>query len=48
MWVVLIARILETMFIVGSLGSLVVLVLTGIEDIETLFGMDDDDKEKSS
>ena len=46
MWVVLIARILEGMFIVGSLGSLVVLVLTGIEDIETLFGMDE--KEKSS
>lgn len=43
-WVVFIARILEGMFIVGSLGSLVVLVLSGIEDIETLFGMDEEEK----
>ena len=33
------ARILETMFVVGAVGCLVVLVLTGIEDLRTLFGM---------
>jgi hypothetical protein len=36
----LIARFLEGMFVLGSLGSFVVLVLSGIEDLETLFGMD--------
>jgi hypothetical protein len=40
--VVIPARILEGMFIVGSMGSFVVLVLTGIEDIEMLFGMDEE------
>jgi hypothetical protein len=39
-WVVLLARILEGMFIVGSVGSFVVLVLRGIKDRKTLFGMD--------
>jgi len=43
-WVVIPARILEGMFIVGSMGSFVVLVLTGIQDIETLFGMDEEKK----
>ena len=33
-----IVRILEAMFVVGALGSVVVLVLTGIEDVEMLFG----------
>jgi len=36
----LIARFLEEIFVLGSLGSFVVLVLTRIEDLETLFGMD--------
>ncbi len=40
--VVLLARILESMFIVGSMGSFVVLVLTGIEDLKTLLGMEED------
>ena len=42
--VVLLARILEGMFIVGSMGSLVVLVLSGIEDMKTLLGMDEEEK----
>lgn len=39
-WVVLLARSLEGMIIVGSIGSSVVLVLSGIKDRKTLFGMD--------
>lgn len=31
-------HVLEAMFIVGGIGSAIVLVLTGIEDIETLVG----------
>jgi hypothetical protein len=31
---------LEGMFIAGTLGSVVVLALSGIEDIERLFSMD--------
>jgi len=38
-WVVTaLIRILEGMFVVGALGSTVVLVLSGIEDLKTLFG----------
>ena len=33
-------RVLETMFAVGAIGSCIVLILTGIEDIETLLGKD--------
>ena len=36
-------RILETMFAVGAIGSAIVLVLSGIEDIETLLGTDKPD-----
>ena len=36
------ARILEIMFAVGVVGSTVVLVLSGIEDIKTLFGGEDE------
>jgi hypothetical protein len=39
-WVVLLARILEGMFIVGSIVPFVVLVLSGTKDRKTLFGMD--------
>jgi hypothetical protein len=31
-------RLLETMFVLGGIGSFLVLILTGIEDLETLFG----------
>jgi hypothetical protein len=34
-------RLLELIFAVGLAGSAVVLVLSGIEDIETLIGSDD-------
>jgi hypothetical protein len=43
-WVVLVARFLDAMFIVGSMGSFVVLVLTGIEDVKTLLGLDEEEK----
>ncbi len=41
---VIAVRILETMFIVGAIGCVVVLALTAIEDLRTLFGRDDVDK----
>ena len=34
----------ESMFIVESIGSFVVLVLTGIEDVETLPGLEQEEK----
>ena len=33
-------RLLEGMFALGTVGSVLVLILTGIEDIETLLGKD--------
>ena len=41
---VIAVRTLETMFIVGAIGCIVVLALTAIEDLRTLFGRDDVDK----
>jgi hypothetical protein len=35
------ARLLETMFVVGLLGSLGVLLISFVEDAETLFHMED-------
>ena len=35
-------RILEVMFIVGALGSVLVLVLSAIDDVRVLLGSDDD------
>jgi hypothetical protein len=32
---------LEGMFVVGTLGSIIVLVLSGIEDLKTLFGREE-------
>jgi hypothetical protein len=40
--VVLLVRILEGMFVVGALGSAVVLVLSGIEDLKLLFGREEE------
>jgi hypothetical protein len=37
----LLARTLETMFVVGIIGSLGVLLVSFVEDIETLFDMED-------
>jgi hypothetical protein len=34
-------RLLEILFAVGAIGSTIVLILSGIEDIETLIGSDD-------
>jgi hypothetical protein len=39
--VTLVARLLESMFVIGSIGSLAVLVLSGIDDLKTLFGRED-------
>lgn len=40
--VTIIVRLLEGMFVVGAIGSVVVLVLTGIEDLELLFGREEE------
>jgi len=40
--VIILARLLEGMFVIGSIGSFVVLVLSGIEDLETLFGKEEE------
>jgi hypothetical protein len=34
-------RILEIMFVAGWIGSAIVLLLTGIEDVETLLEVDE-------
>ena len=39
--IVFAVRILEGMFVVGILGSLLVVVLTALDDIRELFGRDD-------
>ena len=36
--VTVLVRILEGMFVVGAIGSVAVLVLSGIEDLKLLFG----------
>jgi hypothetical protein len=40
--VTVLVRILEGMFVVGAIGSTVVLVLSGIEDLKLLLGMEDE------
>ncbi|HYU47062.1 MAG TPA: hypothetical protein VEK84_12910 [Terriglobales bacterium] len=39
--VILVVRLLESMFVIGSIGSVAVLVLSGIEDLKTLFGREE-------
>jgi hypothetical protein len=39
--VTVLVRILEAMFVVGAIGSVVVLVLSGIEDLKLLFGREE-------
>ena len=41
--VTVLVRILEGMFVVGAIGSAIVLVLSGIEDLELLFGREEKD-----
>ena len=45
---VIAVRTLETMFVVGAIGCVVVLALTAIEDLRTLLGLDDVDKTDES
>jgi hypothetical protein len=40
--VVVLVRILEGMFVVGAIGSTIVLVLSGIEDLKLLFGREEE------
>jgi hypothetical protein len=40
--VTVLVRILEGMFIVGAIGSAVVLVLSGIEDLKLLLGLEEE------
>jgi len=43
-WPLVIAiRFVEVLFVAGAVGSLLVLALTTIEDLETLFGSDESD-----
>ena len=37
-------RFVEGMFVIGALGCLIVLILTAIEDVRTLFGLDDNEE----
>jgi hypothetical protein len=39
--VTLVVRLLEGMFVVGSIGSVAVFVLSGIEDLKTLLGREE-------
>ncbi len=35
-------RLLELLFAIGCCGSLIVILLSGIEDVETIFSRDED------
>jgi len=39
--ILVLARFLEAMFVIGGLGSLGVLLVSFVEDAETLFDMED-------
>jgi hypothetical protein len=41
--VIALVRILESMFVIGAIGSVVVLVLSGIEDLKLLVGLEEED-----
>ena len=40
--ITVLVRILEGMFVVGAIGSAVVIVLTGIEDLKMLLGWEEE------
>jgi len=42
--VTFLVRILESMFVVGAIGSFVVLVLSGIEDLKMLLGREEESR----
>ena len=39
---IVLVRILEGMFVIGIIGSFVVIVLTGIEDLKMLLGQEEE------
>ncbi|MDP9269214.1 MAG: hypothetical protein M3P27_12935 [Acidobacteriota bacterium] len=39
----IIIQVLEAMFVVGMAGSALVIILTGVEDIETMLDIGDDE-----
>ena len=39
--ILLLMRILEGMLVVGAIGTVIVLVLSGIEDLKLLFGREE-------
>ncbi len=39
--ITVLVRILETMLVIGAMGSVVVLALSGIEDLQLLFGREE-------
>lgn len=40
--ITVVVRLLEGLFAVGVVGSFIVLVLSGIEDLKTLFGREEE------
>jgi hypothetical protein len=41
-FVTLVVRVLEGMFVIGLAGTVLVLILSGIEDLKTLLGREDE------
>lgn len=41
-FVTLLIRVVEGMFVLGSIGTVLVLILSGIEDLKTLLGKEDE------
>jgi hypothetical protein len=41
-------RVLETLFVVGAIGSAIVVVLTGVEDFKMLFMKDEKNSRASN
>jgi len=39
--IAVLVRILETMLVIGTIGSIIVLVLSGIEDLKLLLGREE-------
>ncbi len=39
--ITVLVRILETMLVIGTIGSIIVLVLSGIEDLKLLLGREE-------
>ena len=42
MMVTVLVRFLEGMFVIGAIGSLIVIVLSGIEDLKMLLGREEE------